>query len=81
MLCKPSWPKWYICGIPAGGFYTNVFGVRNNMCLRRGQSDATYDTQPVSDMTGTRREVEVLPPFGAPLESRGDFGGENEMNN
>ena len=66
MLCRPSWPKWYICGMPAAGM-----AGRNERLNGRSQRDMnvdTHDSRQVYGMSDTHRATEGPPLSSVPAQ-------------
>jgi hypothetical protein len=67
MLCKPSHPKKYVRGIPAG-IWVQRIGYEVNATLWRKEQEWEYHNHPICDTSDTRCEVEAHLSFSAPIE-------------
>ena len=79
MLCRPSWPKWYICGMPAAGM-----AGRNERLNGRSQRDMnvdTHDSRQVYGMSDTHRATGAPLPCGVPVCANVTMTSKGEISN
>ena len=71
MLCRPSWPKWYICGMPAACVARARWERRTPCSAQRvgPRREGTHGSRPGCGTSGTRRAAVVLPPCAVPTHT------------